>query len=170
MKTGLPQSSCSVCHRGPSEGKIIEKAPTPLFQDKEKVPEKLQLKVLEREFKPAEIPHLKIVNKLVALSNESSLARWFHATKEQTLCSGCHHRSELQQAAIKAPKCSTCHNRSFDPKALGRPGLSAAYHRQCIGCHEAMNQKPAALECVKCHPAKEPVQTKDLIPPIAGRR
>jgi Zn finger protein HypA/HybF involved in hydrogenase expression len=141
-----------------------------LFQDKDKVPEKLQIKLLEKEFKPAEIPHMKIVNKLVTISNESPLARWFHAAKEQTLCSGCHHRGELQQAAVKAPKCSTCHNRSFDPVALGKPGIMPAYHRQCIGCHEAMKQKPAALECVKCHPAKEGVQTAGIIPSLVGSK
>jgi hypothetical protein len=160
------KSSCHVCHRGPSEGKVVEIPAIPLFEDKDKVPEKLQIKVLEREFKPSEMPHLKIVNKLVVISNESSLARWFHAAKDQSLCSGCHHRSELQQAAIRVPKCSTCHSKSFDPNTLGKLGILAAYHRQCMGCHDAMRQKPTALECVKCHAAKEGVQTVGLIPPV----
>jgi hypothetical protein len=170
MTNGMPSSSCSVCHRGPSGGHVLEVPAAPLFQDKEKVPEKLQIKLLEKEFKPAEIPHMKIVNKLVTISNESSLARWFHAAKEQALCAGCHHRGELQQAAVRAPKCSTCHNRSFDPVALGKPGIMGAYHRQCIGCHETMKQKPGALECVKCHPAKEGVQTAGLIPALSGTK
>jgi len=159
-------ATCAGCHRGPSSGKAVDIPPLPLFQDKEKVPEKLQIKVLEKEYKPAEFPHLKIVNKLVSISNESSLARWFHSAKDQALCTGCHHRSELQQAVVRVPKCSTCHNRPFDPNALGRPGLMGAYHRQCTGCHETMKQKPAALECVKCHPAKETVQTAGIIPPV----
>jgi hypothetical protein len=170
MSNGMPKSSCSVCHRGPSGGKALEVPASPLFHDKEKVPEKIRIKLLAKEFKPAEIPHMKIVNKLVTISNESSLARWFHAAKEQALCSGCHHRSDLQQAAVQAPKCSTCHNRAFNPVALGKPGLMGAYHRQCIGCHQAMKQKPAALECVKCHPAKKDVQTAGLIPPVAGTK
>jgi len=163
MQNAAPKSSCSVCHRGSSGGKIVEIPQTPLFQDKEKVPEKLQIKVLEKEFKPAEMPHMKIVNKLVTLSNASSLARTFHAVKDQALCSGCHHRSDMQQAAVKAPMCSTCHGRPFDPNAPGKPGILAAYHLQCIGCHEAMHQKPLALECLKCHPAKDGVQPKDLL-------
>jgi hypothetical protein len=170
MPNGMASSSCAVCHRGPSDGKVPDVAPAPLFIDKEKVPEKLRIKALEKEFKPAEIPHLQIVNKLVTICNQSSLARLFHAAKEQALCSGCHHGSELQQAAVKAPKCSTCHNRSFAPDALSRPGLLAAYHRQCMGCHQAMKQKPAALECVKCHQAKDGVQTAGLIPPVAETR
>lgn len=166
MSNEITAAACVGCHRGPSDGKAVEIPPAPLFQDKEKVPEKLQIKVLEKEYKPAEFPHLKIVNKLVTISNESSLARWFHSIRDQALCAGCHHRSELQQASVKVPKCSTCHNRPFDPNALGRPGLLGGYHRQCTGCHETMKQKPAALECVKCHPAKEVVQTAGLIPPV----
>ncbi len=162
-QTTAPKSACAVCHRGTAGDKMVETAPTPLFQDKEKVPEKLQIKLLEKEFKPAEMPHMKIVNKLVAISNESSLARWFHATRESAICSGCHHRSDLQQAAVKAPRCSTCHGRPFDPNAPGKPGVQAAYHRQCMGCHRAMQQKPSALECLKCHPAKDGVQITGLL-------
>jgi len=170
VSNGMPASACAVCHRGPSQGKMVEVAPTPPFVDKEKVPEKLQIKLLEKEYKPVEFPHLKVVNKLLTFSNECSLARSFHAAKEQALCGGCHHRTELQQAAAKAPACSTCHTRPFDPNALGKPGLLGAYHRQCVGCHQAMDQKPAALECVKCHPAKEGIRTADLIPPVPANK
>ncbi len=164
------KSSCPVCHTGTSAGNVVETPPIPLYQDKEKVPEKLLIKGLEKEFNPADMPHMKIVNKLVAISNDSSLARRFHATKDQALCSGCHHRSDLQQAAVQAPKCSTCHGRSFDVNALGRPGVLAAYHRQCMGCHQAMGQLPIALECVKCHPAKEAVQTAGFIPTLSAHK
>jgi hypothetical protein len=155
----VPSSSCPVCHSGPSNGKIVDVPPMPLFQDKEKVPEKVAIKLLEKEFKPAEFAHLKIVNKLVTISNESSLARWFHSTREQVLCAGCHHRSEFQQAAVKVPKCTTCHNKTVDPASLGKPTLMGAYHRQCIGCHGSMKQKPSALECAKCHPEKGEIKT-----------
>jgi hypothetical protein len=166
MPNPLPESSCAVCHRGPSGGAAVQIPPLPLSQDKEKVPEVLKIKGLEREFKPAEFPHLKIVNKLTTISNASSLATWFHAGRDQALCSGCHHKTELRQAAVKAPNCAACHNRSFDPSNLGKPGLLAAYHRQCIGCHEAMKQKPLAKECVKCHAAKDGAAPVGLIPPL----
>jgi hypothetical protein len=156
-----PKSSCHVCHRGPSDGKPIDVAPASLVFDKEKVPEKLLIKTIEKEFKPADFPHQKIVAKLTKISNESSLARVFHTgISDQALCSGCHHKTDPAAAqAKKVPTCSTCHGRPFDPGELGKPGILGAYHRQCIGCHEAMKQKPAALECVKCHPAKEGVKT-----------
>jgi len=158
---------CAVCHRGPSQGKVVDAPKVPPFQDKEKVPEKLQIKLLEKEFKPADFQHLKIVNKLLSISNESSLARFFHAATEQVLCSGCHHRSQLPEAAAKVPSCRACHTRPFAPDALGKPGILAAYHRQCMGCHQAMNQKPAPGECEKCHPAKDSSMRAGMIPPVS---
>ncbi len=77
------RGSCTVCHRGPSEGKPIEVAPLPVEFDKEKVPEKVVIKGLENEFKPAEMPHQKIIKKLTLISNQSSLARFFHAAQDQ---------------------------------------------------------------------------------------
>lgn len=157
MLTPMPKVSCPVCHRGTSGGKPVEARPLPLEFNKEKVPEKQAIKDLAKEFQPAELPHLKIVKKLTMISNNSPLATAFHAAGgEQAICSGCHHRSE-SKAAIekKVPRCSSCHGRKFDPRELGKPGLMAAYHRQCMGCHDAMDQKPQALECVKCHAEKK---------------
>ncbi len=165
----LSRSSCAVCHRGPSGGEPIEIKPLPLEHDKKKVPDKIAIKVVENEFKPAELPHLKIVNKLIKISNESSLARWFHSVEDKLLCTGCHHSSEFQKAATKVPNCIGCHNRKFDPKTLGRPGIVGAYHQQCIGCHEAMKQKPFALQCAKCHPEKKDRDVTDLIPKVADK-
>jgi Class III cytochrome C family/Outer membrane cytochrome MtrC/MtrF-like, domains II/IV len=170
MPDPLPKSSCPVCHQGPSGGKPKQIAALPLFHDKKKVPDMLHIKNLEKEFKAAQFPHLKIVNKLVTISNNSSLARTFHGTKEQTLCAGCHHKTELQSAAIKMPACITCHNRPFESSSLGKPGILGAYHRQCIGCHQAMHQKPKALECVKCHAAKKGLRTAHIISSINGKK
>lgn len=156
MPDPLPKVSCPICHGGPSGGKPLEEAkPLPVEFDKEKVPDKLLVKSLEKQFKPAELVHQKIIKKLVTISNTNSLARTFHAAKgENAICAGCHHKMEMT-AAKKVPNCTTCHGRRFDPKEMGKPGILAAYHRQCMGCHKAMNQKPQALECVKCHKDKE---------------
>lgn len=166
VSTGdVPKSACHVCHRGPSEGFPTDAAPAPLIFDKEKVPEKVLIKALEKEFKPADFPHQKIVTKLTKISNESSLARVFHAgISDQALCSGCHHKTDPAAAqAKKVPTCNTCHSRPFDARELGKPGILGAYHRQCTGCHESMKQKPAALECAKCHPQKEEVKTAEAL-------
>ncbi len=153
----LSQNSCPLCHRGPSNGQPTDAPPASIVFDKDKVPEKLQLKSLEKEFKPADFPHQKIVTKLTVISNGSSLARVFHSARgDEILCSGCHHKSDPGAVqAKKVPRCQSCHGTPFEPGALGKPGILAAYHRQCMGCHEAMRQKPAPQDCVKCHAAKD---------------
>jgi hypothetical protein len=170
LTTEMPQRSCPICHRGTSEGKPIEVAPVPLVFDKEKVPEKVTMKGLEKEFKPAEMPHQKITKKLTEISNNSSLARFFHVAKtpdDQTLCEGCHHYSR-EPAAKKFPGCRACHSRPFDPRQVGKPGIMAAYHQQCIGCHKVMGQKPKALECDKCHALREPGKAVKVEIPLRG--
>ncbi len=158
--TGLKQSTCAVCHTGQQEGKPAEAPDLPVTFDKEKVPDKILINTIEKEFKPAEFPHGKIVANLSGISNKSPLAKAFHAQKgENAICAGCHHHTEQAAAqSRKVPACASCHTRSFDPSNLGRPGILAAYHRQCMGCHEAMNQKPLSLECAKCHQPKENAQ------------
>ncbi len=151
----LKKESCSVCHTGPlPEGEMRSVPPLPLVFDKEKVPADLKIKVLEKQFKPAAFPHQKIVKKLTEISNKSELARVFHAVDQQTLCAGCHHNVQLASAK-KVPECRSCHGRPFSPADPGMLGTLAAYHQQCMGCHQAMNQKPMPLECAKCHPNKE---------------
>ncbi len=166
----LPKSSCPVCHAGPSGGKLAELPLITLTTDKEKFPEKVVIKSLEKEFQPVDFAHSKIANKLNSISNDSTLARTFHATQgEMAICSGCHHRVKFSKnQPAKFPPCVSCHNRAFDPRNLGQLGLLGAYHRQCIGCHEAMHGKPTALECVKCHAEKKGVKTNQLIPPLEG--
>lgn len=161
------QILCAVCHRGPSGGGPVQVATLPVEFDKEKVPEKVVINVLEKEFKPAEMPHQKIIKKLTVLSNENSLARAFHSARDQALCYGCHHHGQ-PAASNRFPDCGACHTRPFEPRDPGKPGMMAAYHQQCTGCHEAMDQKPKALDCDKCHPAKEGVKTTEMKIPLRG--
>jgi hypothetical protein len=149
----LPAVACAVCHRGPSEGKLVEAPLLPVQFDKEKVPEKVLIKTLEKDYKPADMQHQKMIKKLTLISNENSLARFFHAAEEQALCYGCHHQGKIA-AANKFPDCSACHKRLPDPKNPAKPVIMAAFHQQCVGCHKAMGQKPAPLDCDKCHPEK----------------
>ena len=160
----LPQSTCPVCHKGTSQGQMTEVPPITLNLDKDIFPEKVSIKGLEKEFKAVDFPHAKIANKLNSISNDSSLARTFHTTKGQmTICFGCHHRLESSgNQPNKFPACATCHGKPFDPRHPGRLGTLGAYHRQCIGCHKAMNQKPLGLECVKCHAEKDGPRKVDL--------
>lgn len=112
----------------------------------EDIPEKLVIKEMMDQYEGAEFPHRKIVKKLQSNISEDKLAGFFHSDKG-TLCQGCHHNSPPSK---KPPKCVTCHGKPFDQNNPLRPGLLAAYHRQCMTCHEQMKiEKPTG--CTGCH-------------------
>jgi hypothetical protein len=126
------------------------------------IPEKVVIKALADEYQPSELPHRKIVLTLARAVKDSPLAGAFHADPT-TLCQGCHHNSP---PSVKPPRCASCHGKPFTDG--GRPGLKAAYHNQCMGCHTAMGidqpaaanslgldkPTPAATDCTGCHKKK----------------
>jgi hypothetical protein len=125
------------------------------------VPEKVTIKILEKQYQPAIFPHRKIVRKLIEISNEDRMATGFHQSIN-TLCRGCHHQSlpEAEARKNKPPYCRNCHALSFDAQNLNRPRLLAAYHRQCLGCHEKMQLKQTG--CKDCHEEKANVPVGKL--------
>jgi cytochrome c553 len=53
---------------------------------------------------------------------------------------------------MNPPKCASCHGKTADMKLPDRPALKAAYHLQCMGCHERMKVDPVAkTDCTGCH-------------------
>lgn len=62
-------------------------------------------------------------------------------------CQVCHHRTSPDK---QHPACSTCHKPVFKPDAdrMRMPGLKAAYHRQCMGCHRDWAHH---TRCGTCH-------------------
>jgi hypothetical protein len=114
------------------------------------IPEKVIIKNLSKEYEAVDFPHRKIVNALVGNMKDSKLAGYFHSP-EGTICKGCHHNSP---AAKKPPQCANCHGKTFDEKDPFKPGIMAAYHLQCIGCHQIM--KITKVEgCTDCHKEKK---------------
>ncbi len=160
--TELPRTSCQICHRGPLNGNWPEAPLISDHTDPQKVPERIKIKTLQKEFEPADFQHVKIIKRLIGISNQNPLAKWFHAGNQRVMCDSCHHHSP-PEGENSVPKCVSCHGRSFDPAMLGRPGTLAAYHRQCMECHENMKQKPLSLECTKCHAEKGRAATTALI-------
>jgi hypothetical protein len=158
---GPRKSVCAVCHNGKKEGTVPVKPLAITALATEKVPEKVTIKILEKEFEPSEFPHRKIVRKLVEISNESKMATYFHRNI-QTVCGGCHHQSqkEAESESGKPPYCRNCHSITFDTQNINRPRLLAAYHRQCLGCHEKMGLKQTG--CKDCHKEKGAVP-KDIL-------
>ncbi len=75
-------------------------------------------------------------------------------------CTKCHHYKPDQPDASETTECSACHQKPFDPEFPERPGLKAAYHQQCMGCHQKENKGPT--DCTGCH-AKNPPDHSVLV-------
>ncbi len=115
------------------------------------IPENVEVKTLVSQYGPVKLPHRKIVKALSGNIKDNRLVRYFHRDKN-TLCQGCHHHSPV---AKKRPGCASCHGRPFDERDPFKPGLMAAYHRQCMECHKEMGiEKPVATNCTACHEKK----------------
>lgn len=124
---------------------------TPQFTDEE-VPEKVKIKHIAAKYEPAEMPHRKIVAALLKGVGNSKMAGYFHNDRT-SICQGCHHNSP---GSLKPPSCASCHGKPFDPRQADRPGLMAAYHRQCMECHQAMGiKRPDSRDCSGCHLEKK---------------
>ena len=63
-------------------------------------------------------------------------------------CVSCHHHGGEAQRSLE---CATCHT--------GKAGIRNAFHRLCIGCHDARARQGRATgprTCGQCHPAGGP--------------
>jgi len=157
-------SACQNCHMVPvsqiSEGvqtteakrtaaEVLEKRQvTAATYNQQDIPETVTINTLMNKYEAVKLPHRKIVQTMVANINGNKLANYFHHEKG-TVCQGCHHNSP---AAKEPPKCVSCHSKPFNAKDPFKPGLMAAYHRQCMECHKAMGiKKPVSTDCTACH-------------------
>lgn len=111
------------------------------------VPEFVTIGNMTDKFEPVKMPHRQILKAMAAAVGDDALANGFHRS-ELSLCQGCHHNSPPSKTP---PSCVSCHGKTM-ASPDGRPGLMAAYHQQCMGCHTRMNvEKPARTDCVGCH-------------------
>jgi hypothetical protein len=158
------KESCHTCHSAtPNENPVpvgdaqakemaarllAEREKAPAIVSVDQIPETVTIKTLSDSFNAVKLPHRKIVLKLAEGVKDSKMAAYFH-TAPTTLCQGCHHNSP---GTVKPPHCGSCHGRSSDALNPNRPGLMAAYHQECMQCHDKMGlKKPAARECTACH-------------------
>ncbi|ADU62354.1 MAG: cytochrome c family protein [Pseudodesulfovibrio sp.] len=104
--------------------------------------------------KREDIPSLKEANHTRCASCHEDLF-----AKGITGCAACHARKPAQamtssQAASQASgpalrPCADCHQEPADQLV---PTTMAAFHTQCLGCHEAMKRGPYGDDaCYKCH-------------------
>jgi mono/diheme cytochrome c family protein len=117
---------------------------------KEGIPEIVTIQRLSEQYEAVKLPHRQIINALMDRMKDNRLSGFFHDEKD-AICQGCHHHSP---ASDKPPQCVNCHGKQWDVKTSSMPGILAAYHLQCMGCHKQMNiEKPA--ECIACHELKK---------------
>ncbi|SDL45816.1 Class III cytochrome C family protein [Maridesulfovibrio ferrireducens] len=163
------ETTCVVCHEAPKDDTnpaaldasakaelakdlIIERPTSPAMLETADIPEFVTINALENEYKESKLPHRKIIFTLVENMKSNSLANTFHSTP-LTVCASCHHNSP---ASKTPPSCASCHANAAAKEQGGRPALKAAYHGQCMTCHESMElKKPASTDCSSCHEPKK---------------
>lgn len=132
------------------------------------VPETVSIGILSDEYQPVTFPHRKVYAALVDGIDKNGMAAAFH-TSDVATCAACHHN--VSEASLRQPpKCVTCHNDKAAPVVVGQPvSLLAAYHQQCLACHEAMQVKPVATDCSGCHALNTAKSGKSAAPamPVA---
>ncbi len=168
----MVKQDCAFCHKAPTSSSRQPKAlppgtaemppvtaapPATVTPPSETVapPETVIIGSLSQEYEPNILPHGAIIRALEkGIANATPSLSAMHAAN-YTACQACHHKSP---ASATPPKCASCHERSAPPAgaaplpADGRPVLKAAYHQQCMGCHDRMAvKKPANADCESCH-------------------
>lgn len=119
------------------------------------MPEQVTIDSMSEMFEGVEFDHTMHTE----LSEDCSVCH-HHATGTGTVdsrCVSCHAKSD----AVTDVRCSACHVATpFSAESLSqqsqdlyqfhidRPGLKAAYHWNCLGCHAEMD---GPMECVDCH-------------------
>lgn len=96
-------------------------------------------------------PAMVILNELEDLYLPVPFDHKGHAEMAQMTrgCAVCHHYTP--EGAAVQPACKTCHEVSPLRADMHKPGLKAAYHRQCLNCHREWSHETA---CEVCHQPK----------------
>lgn len=144
------ESSCDNCHSGPrpslaklTQPQAVTAVAAPLPPASEDFPTTVVIDSLADQYGPSKLPHRDIVEAMAGGMRNSTLAQVFHSG-EPAPCAGCHHHSPV---GTRPPPCRACHTNTPDP-TRDSPVLTAAYHRQCIGCHQKMGLETG---CTVCH-------------------
>ncbi len=129
----------------------------------------IRFKELELGVKDIRFPFFLLDSPLVnTYDNLYGPVKFMHSKHAASLdgnCALCHHASPEGTDAARdrlseTVACRACHQESFNPKYPDRIGLKAAYHQQCMDCHESMHQGP--IDCVGCHRKNVP-DHKELV-------
>lgn len=118
-------------------------------------PYKVEINVLENQYGACLFNHRHHAFSLYERIRGNQLASAFHVEKA-TICTTCHHHSP---ASATPPKCSSCHSTTISWRPEGRPNLMAAFHLQCMNCHQDMKvARPRNTDCATCHKPRTAAQ------------
>lgn len=134
---------CSLCHdcKNPTKNNPCLKACPRPFHDKQK-----GVKLSSEQG-----PEFVVLDDLEKLYDSVVFSHKTHAemTNMSGGCISCHHFTPTNQSH---PPCKECHSAEIMNENLKQPCLKAAYHRQCISCHQDWSGE---ANCEKCHVMKE---------------
>ena len=170
------QPDCSLCHT-PLPARTLERGEQTkndlaaamvaarrterVTLDLSSVPEVVTIGILSNQYEPSEFPHGRIVRSLARGVLDGAPGFFSLHAKDYTLCQSCHHNSP---ASLTPPSCASCHATGSASGVVGvrtvppeRPELKAAYHQQCMSCHQRMEIRyPADTDCTACHSNRGP--------------
>jgi hypothetical protein len=112
-----------------------------VHQSAEKEPDVVRIDKLAGKYLPVSFSH-KIHAQMSAMSGG---------------CQSCHHYN----TAGPILACQDCHSVERQREDLSKPDLQAAYHRQCINCHQEWS---GLSDCNSCHLPKDTKLTKKELP------
>ncbi len=103
-----------------------------------------------------EAPELITIDKLARVYEPSIFTHKLHAEMSEMSggCITCHHYNPPG----KVLACIECHEPSKKRTDISKPGLTGAYHQQCLSCHREWSHK---TNCTVCHAEKGSVHTSD---------
>lgn len=154
-KGALTPFACTRCHAGPPPDEATSRTPaaaslrTPFERSTLEVPEMVEIASLSETFEGVKFAHRRHTEKLETIIASSKLAVHFHG-RQDLVCQGCHHHTPVGQTP---PRCRSCHGEAPQGAGLHVPAMLAAYHRQCMECHERM-EITTASSCTSCHEKK----------------
>lgn len=137
---GVDCSQCHICNKPTKSNPCLAPCPRP-FRDKD-TGEKMSVN---------ESPEFVVLKELEKLYDPVVFAHKLHADMAEMSggCVSCHHFTPTNQAH---PPCKECHSPEVLHEDLKQPSLKAAYHRQCISCHQDWSGE---ADCDKCHAMKQ---------------
>ncbi len=172
LAAGPAEGACKVCHGDDAaalaaltdgeapedmlqQGEATEPGPRewgPPAPPPDDLAEVVQIDHLADRYEAVSFEHAAHIENLTEAGEQLDLSRPWHAGSAFT-CIACHHDAEVDE---DNQACTSCHAQRDSVADLTAPlDPMAAYHRQCVGCHQRMGvvaeETEQPLECTDCH-------------------